>query len=349
VTAQPKDAFLDRVLSIEERVRSLHDSIAFSDSNRELAEMEAQITDLPASIREIRTRGYVFKNYLERKADVLEKELAELRPRITQSIDEYHRDLSQEAGALSQRIVGLRYSRSETALAATESAISSLESRVQAAKGSVESMYAQLKENAEQTADQVKEISWALDQIDKATFSLYPSEGLISASEAQWLTNDDEGPKGILFLTDERVLFEQQEEIATKKRLFITTERQKIQELKWQAALGLLELAKASERGGRFLGIGKKELLELEFAEDAKIGNVLLRMKTDSDAWQALIGRAKSQDIAGERTVQKDQTLVEAARAAPTKCTNCGATITQAVVKGMTEIKCEYCGAVMRI
>jgi hypothetical protein len=150
-------------------------------------------------------------------------------------------------------------------------------------------------------------------------------------------------------VTDERVLFEQKEEIVTKKKLFIPTEKQKIQELKWEVALGQLESAKAIERGGRILGIGKKELLELKFAEGAKIGNALLRLETDSDAWQVLVGRAKSGDIAGERTVEKDKAVVEAARMAPTKCTTCGATIAQPVVKGMMQIKCEYCGAVIRL
>jgi DNA-directed RNA polymerase subunit RPC12/RpoP len=41
--------------------------------------------------------------------------------------------------------------------------------------------------------------------------------------------------------------------------------------------------------------------------------------------------------------------VVQAARAAPTKCSVCGATITQVVVKGMTEIKCEYCGNIIRL
>jgi hypothetical protein len=34
---------------------------------------------------------------------------------------------------------------------------------------------------------------------------------------------------------------------------------------------------------------------------------------------------------------------------APTKCPNCGGTITQAVVRGQSEIKCEFCGSVIRL
>jgi hypothetical protein len=150
-------------------------------------------------------------------------------------------------------------------------------------------------------------------------------------------------------LTDERVLFEQKEEIATKKVLFIATEKQKVQELKWEAALSQIESVKAGEKGGAILGIGKKELLEFRFGSNVKVRDALLRLEADSDTWQALIGRVKSGDMAGERTMPKEKAAVEAARTAPTKCNVCGATITQAIVKGMTEIKCEYCGTVIRL
>ena len=50
------------------------------------------------------------------------------------------------------------------------------------------------------------------------------------------------------------MLFEQKEEIATKKMLFITTAKEKVQELKWQAAIGQVVEAKASEEGGGLSG-----------------------------------------------------------------------------------------------
>ena len=79
------------------------------------------------------------------------------------------------------------------------------------------------------------------------------------------------------------------------------------------------------------------------------IRSVQVRLEADSDAWQASIGRVKSGDIAAERAVPRDQAAAEAVKAAPTKCGTCGAAISQAVVRGMQEIKCEYCGAVTRL
>ncbi len=349
MSAEATDAFLTRVKSIEDRAKPLYGNTAFGEVNSKLSTVEAQIHELPASIQQVRSRGYVFKNYLERKAEVLSQQWVDVKLRVATAMGDHSNQLRPQTYLLERRIQSLRSNRSEPELVGVDSAISDLQSRIEAATNSLEGMYRPLAENVHQTMDQVKEISWVLDQTDSATFRLYPSEGVVSAVKAQWLTSEDEGPKGILYLTDERLLFEQNEEIATKKTLFITTQKQKIQELKWEAALGEVESVKASERGGRILGIGKKELLEFEFAPGAPVHSMVLRLEADSDNWQALIGHARSGEIAGERTIQKEKAAIEAARSAPTKCTTCGARITQPVVKGMNEIKCEYCGALMRL
>jgi hypothetical protein len=52
--------------------------------------------------------------------------------------------------------------------------------------------------------------------------------GVVSLQGSKGSPDD---PKGILYLTDQRLIFEQKQEIATKKFLFITTEKQKVQKL----------------------------------------------------------------------------------------------------------------------
>jgi hypothetical protein len=158
---------------------------------------------------------------------------------------------------------------------------------------------------------------------------------------------DDEGPKGIFYLTDERVLFEQKEEVATKKVLFVTTEKQKVQELRFETAIGNVEEMQATDKGT----LRHKELLELNFGGDASVRRVNLRLLggADSEDWQGFIGRVVSGDIAQERVTPKDKEVVEAARSAPTECPTCGAKFSQTIVRGMQEIACEYCGAVVRL
>jgi hypothetical protein len=349
MSTEPADEYLGKVASLESRLQSLYDDVRLNNVNDDLGQVDAWLHDLPAAIQQVRSRGYVFKNYLEKKAQVMAGQWDELRPRVTADLSGHAAELSIEADGARWHVSSLRETRDESRLASAESAVADLESRIGAARRALEGTYGPLKENTRQSTDQVKEIVWTLDQVDGATFKLYPGEGVISAVKAQWMTSEKEGSKGILYLTEERVLFEQKEEIATKKVLFIATEKQKVQGLKWESPLSQIESAQASEKGGAILGIGKKEILEFDFGSSVRVRSAILRLEADSDTWQALIGRVKSGDIAGERTVPKDKAAVEAARAAPTKCNVCGATITQPVVKGMTEVKCEYCGTVIRL
>jgi hypothetical protein len=343
------DPYITKLEAAESDLRSVQDDVALASIHDAVSELDAQIRDLPGTIQQLRSRGYVFKKYLENKSDVLTGQWAEIRWRTTAAIEENSRQLRSDADRVQARMGNLRSIRNESEVGDIQAAIDGLESRVSAAQSAIGAMYTPVRDNVSQTLSQIKDATWALDQVDGASFKLYPGESVVSAVKGQWMTSEKEGPKGILFLTEDRVLFEQREEIATKKVFFITTEKQKVQELKWQAAMGQIVAVKASEQGGGFLGIGKKEVLGLEFDQRVPIRNVSLRLEADSDAWQASIGRVKSGDIAAERTAPRDQAVAAAVKAAPTKCATCGAAITQAVVRGMQEIKCEYCGAVTRL
>ena len=349
MTAEPKDIYLEKLTSLENRYRSLMDDVAFSSINGDLGRIDAMLRELPELVKQARSRGYAFKNYLEGKANVLAQQWPPLRSSTAQSVENQSRELRYEANALGQRVAPLRSYRNEYELPSVESAVNNFESRVRAADMSLKGLYRPFHDNLAQAVEQVKGVLWTLDQVDAATFRLFPTEALVGAIRAQWMTSEKEGPKGILFLTDSRLLFEQKEEIATKKILFIATEKQKVQGLKWAVALGQIEFAQAAEKGGAFLGIGKKEIFELRFDHSADLAGALLRLDGDSETWNALMGRVKSGDIEGERAIAKSQAAAEALRAAPTKCPTCGATFTQPIMKGMTELRCDYCNAVVRL
>jgi hypothetical protein len=68
-----------------------------------------------------------------------------------------------------------------------------------------------------------------------------------------------------------------------------------------------------------------------------------------ADAWLKMIGRARSGDYAVDRAVEIDKAELERIRNAPRQCTNCGAGLTNTILRGQTEIACEYCGNVIRI
>jgi len=330
---------------LQYQLGELQETLLLTDVHNDMGDIETALSLLPAEIEELRTRGYVFRSFLERKVDVLTKQWEETHDRVSREVSRRVRELEREAdeaeSALRQAMSG-RASQ----VARAETAISTLERKVEAAQSAIRAMYETLRQNVNQTRSQVEEIRWLLDQIDEASFQLYPAEDPVAACRAQYMETKKEGPKGVLYLTDERLIFEQKEEKATKKVLFITTEKEKIQQLIFAVPIGQVEEVKASDKG--FLG--RKEMLELRFAPEADLSGATLRLHgVENEEWAGLIGRVKSGEIAKERTRPKEEAVVEAARAAPTKCPTCGATLDVEIVRGMREITCEYCGTVIRL
>ncbi len=335
-----------KLQSLQSDLSSLQNSLLLTDVQNDLGNIETTLSLLPAEIEQLRTRGYVFRSFLENKVNVLKQQWVTTRGRVNSEITRRVQELEQEADVAGNALRSAAGGQAAQ-VARAESAINMLESKVSAAQSATRALYDTLKQNVDQTRQQVEQVRWTLDQVDEAGFQLHPAEDVVAACRAQYLEQGQkDGPEGVLYLTDERLLFERKEEVATKKVLFITTEKQKVQELIFEVPVGQIDEAKTSQKG--FLG--HKEMLELAFAPEARLSGAMLRLlNADNEEWAGLIGRVKSGEIAKERTKPKDEAAVEAARAVPTKCPTCGGTISAEVVRGMREITCEYCGSVIRL
>jgi hypothetical protein len=104
------------------------------------------------------------------------------------------------------------------------SAVEDLESKVNAAEGAIQGMYDSLQDDVYKMGRTLGKVEKALDELDEATFSPIATESVIMAVEAVMVEGskeDKKDPKGILFLTDQRLLFEQKQEIATNLIILI--------------------------------------------------------------------------------------------------------------------------------
>jgi hypothetical protein len=310
-----------------------------------MEDLQTKLSLLLPAIEKLRSRGYVFRSFLERKIGVLEEQWEKTRARVYREVSQRTRELEHESEE-SESALRLAMRGGSTQVARAEASIEALERKVEAAQASIRAMYGTLQQNVNQTQSQVEEIKWLLDQLDEASFQLYPAEDPVAACKAQFMETKKDGPKGVLYLTDERLIFEQKEKKATKKVLFVATEKEELQELILALPVGQIEEMEASQKG--FLG--GKEMLELLFAPEADLSGATLRLiGADNEDWAGLIGRVRSGEIAGERVRPKDEATLESARTAPTTCPTCGAALDVEIVRGMREITCQYCGTVIRL
>ncbi len=336
---------------LQRRVDSLQSEVHLTRLRDQAEDLSTTAGGLIETVKELRARGYPFEKALDGKAADLERQWRALRPRVLKEIDRQASDLERNLGRVENR---LRRSTARTrrrkapqaALEQAEAAVDTLEEKVRSAERSIEGMYDTFQTEVNELAGHLTSVDWMLDQVAEAKFQLLPTEAGIMAVKARWQREGEDEPEGILYLTDQRLLFEQKQDIATKKVLFFTTEKEKVQQLLLEAPVVQIENAEATKRGV----LGHEDHIDITFGSGGPVAAAHFHLDgQDSNEWQGLIGRVKAGDFDQDRAVELDEEAVQKARAAPSKCPSCGALISQPVLRGMDSLKCEYCGYVIRL
>jgi len=334
---------LDR-LRADVRLTGIRDSVE---------DLQTTVQGLDRRIRALREKGYAFEKELEERAQDFEQDWAELAPDIETQISRESRNLELTMRPLEREAADLIGSTdsSSTLLPKVKSLASRLEGlrdQAQAAERSIRGMYDRFQNEINQTINHLKDLEWTLTELTEASFELLATESVIMAVKAAWARGgkkDKDNPEGVLYLTDQRLLFEQKEKVATKKVLFIATEKELVQELLWEVPVELIQEIKSS--GAGFLKRG--DYLEMSFDSRADLDNAQVRIWQPGEIWVSLINRAKAREFDQTRAIALDQEVVEKVQQAPTQCESCGGAIDQVVLRGMDTITCEYCGTVIRL
>lgn len=353
-TVEPGEQLKREIDSIGRAINSLHAKVRLAELRDAVEDLQTNIANLPNKVRDLRVLGYPFEKGLEEQVSDLAQQWASLQPMVLAQIEQQTIALELALRPVEEqfrRLIGLPVASPEVSLhvAQTKAAISSLESKVSAAQGQIRGMYDALERQVGEFHRHLQRVDWTLKQLAEASFPLLATEAGIMAVKATWIKGEKEDkndPQGILYLTDQRLLFEQKQEIATKKVLFIAREKEKVQKLLFEVPLAWIEDVKASKRG--FLG--HEDHLEFTLAPNAPALTAHFHIDgQDCNTWQSLVGRAKAGEFDQDRAVPLDQTVVEKVKSAPTACPHCGAAITTQVLRGMDSIRCEYCGKVIRL
>jgi hypothetical protein len=304
-------------------------------------------------VTSLRQKGYVFERKLEEQAASHASQWKALHPGILQQINLQAASLQSAIRPLETQMTQLT-AASRNPLAAKPllntltSQVDMLESKIKAAEDTIRGSYNQLASQVDQFNRHLDEIDYLLTNLGEASFQLLPTEGGVAAVKAVWCRSGKEhkdDPEGNLFLTDQRLLFEQKQEVATKKVLFIATEKQKIQSLQWEAPVAMLDQVSTSKQGL----LKNEDHIEIRMKPGAPFDSAHLHIWRDCEAWQALLHRARDKDFDKDRAIAIDQAEVDKVRAAPTQCSACGAVMKAVILRGQDSVKCEYCGAVTRL
>lgn len=337
--------------SLSSELSSLAEGVSFNTHRKAIADLDKGLDELAGQVEQIRTRGYSYKGFLERKVETLQAKWSETGPIVRQQIEAAQAELKPLYDNLSRQHsnVSRLGAGAQGQVRALQTSTNDLKARVGAADQALRSTYDSLRQTYQQTRKQIDEVVGLLDQLDRSSFDLLASENPIQGVKAKWWRDGkNQGPEGILYLTDQRLLFEQKEKVATRKVLFIATESETKQELAFQVPVGAISACKATSQGL----MGHEDHLDFDFSSGDFVNAHFHISGQSSEDWAALVKRVLNGEIERERVQLEGMASAtpseEAASLAPTRCDSCGAPVNAAVTRGQRQITCEFCGNVMR-
>ncbi|HTX93047.1 MAG TPA: hypothetical protein VMC09_17675 [Anaerolineales bacterium] len=339
--------------SLQSRVNDLQEHVRLTDIRNAVGDLQTTATGMSQRLAGLRTRGYVFEKDLEGTAKSLADSWAALYPNIQMQINTQSTNMQNALRPIELQLphlAGLANNpgAAQSLLHTLQSSAVSLEGDVSAAEKAIQGMYSQFQAQVAAVVRHLDDVDYLLKQLAEASFQLMPTEAGIAAVKAVWCKSGKEqkdDPEGVLYLTDQRLLFEQKEEVATKKVLGIATEKQKVQKLQVETPVSLAEKVDTSKQGL----LKNEDHIEVHFGSGAPFELAHFHIWQDMAAWQALINRARTKDFDAGRAVALDQAAVDKVKAAPAQCPSCGGNITKPVLRGQDSITCEFCGFVIRL
>ncbi len=343
----------NEIQSLQSTLGDLQSSVRLTDIRDRVEDLGSTVSGLDRRIESLREAGYAFEKEMEGQAKDLEKEWNKIAPGLEREIESESTSLEEAIRPLESQLSMLAGDRGmpktlSSRVKRLQSQVKSLEGRVEAAEENIRGGYDQFSSGVDQLKSQLYKLEWMMTEISEASFEMLATESGIMAVKAVWAKEGKQtksDPEGVLFLTDQRIIFEQKEKVATKKVLFVTTKKKLVQETLWQIPVVLVEDVKPRKEG--FLN--KDDYIELTFASGAPFDLLHLHIWQRGDEWQALIQRAKAREFDDNRTIPIDEKVAERVKNAPAKCPSCNGAVTQPILRGMESINCEYCGDVIRL
>jgi predicted nucleic acid-binding Zn-ribbon protein len=324
------------LLSIQNEVNELQDEMMLQDVQDDLAELETEVGALARDLVDLRARGYAVEKSLEADIQILVAQWDQVKSRVESTIEYQIKTLSEQMMSIQENLTNLmgmstNLSAARPHFIRLKSAIASAEAQAEAAEDTVLDLYDEFADEVESLSAHFDWVDWMLDALSTASFQLLATESGVAATEAIWERPSLEPENGILYLTDQRLLWEDR----------IGEFELKI-DMPIQQVTDVIEI---SDDDAEF------DVISATFdSPSAPVPTAKFQLALPvAEEWLQMIGRARSGGYIEDRAVELDKSELERVRNAPGQCPNCGAAITSPVLRGQNEIICEYCGVATRI
>jgi predicted nucleic acid-binding Zn-ribbon protein len=323
------------IIALQNEVNELQDEMMLKGIREELADLENDVRALERDLAGVRSDGYNIESELEADVAILAAQWDRVKTNAETTIEQQTALLSEQMTSIQNLLAKLAAKSSDLAGARPlymqiKSAIASAEAQADAADATVLAQYDEYADEVEALGAHLDWIVWMLEALSTASFRLLATESGVAAVEAIWEVPSLEPENGILYLTDQRLLWEDR---VGDYELKIDVPLQQVADVK-------IEVDEEID----------VEFLEVTFNSGAPVPVARFQFSQPVvDEWLQMIGRARSGDYARDRAVPLEPAELEKVRNAPQQCPNCGAALTAPILRGQAQVICEYCGVVTRL
>lgn len=264
---------------LESKLKSLKEEVEKFEDVMNPATFKQEVAKLQETLKSVRERGYKHEQELEKNVDKLYGILSERGSKLYQLMkDESQRLLGElkEATAMVSASA-----EKESFLARAEEEIADLQRKVSASKETMMNYLNPFDDDKRSLQSALYVIQQTLGLRDEASFSFNAGENVIIADKAEWVATGKgkDDPDGVVFLTDQRLCFEQKETTGKFLGMF---GGDKQHGLKWEFALDQIASVTSENKG--FLG--NKDMVTIALKPGAAHSEIVLEIKSaDNKVW----------------------------------------------------------------
>lgn len=320
------------VLALQSEVNSLQDEIMLSSARAELSDLENEVRTLERDLGDVRAKGYSIESDLEAEVTILAAQWDRIKSNAEKMIDTQSGLLGAQMEDIRSRlarVMGMtdQLQAAQPLYMQLKSTIASANAQAEAALDSVVAQYDQYADEVESLHAHLAWVDWMLSALATASFSLRATENGVAATEAVFLHPGWEPENGILFLSDQRLIWE---------------DRVETYEVKFEAPVQEILEVKTNLEGG-------VDHIQFKLGANSPTATAKFRLSLPvGEEWLTMVGRARTGGYAQDQVSRLSEEELERIRSAPQSCSNCGAAYTAPILRGQIELVCEYCGVVTR-
>ncbi|HSM25994.1 MAG TPA: hypothetical protein VK856_14115 [Anaerolineaceae bacterium] len=350
----PAEQLKREIASMQREVNDLHKKVNLSTIVDRIEDINTKVNAFSKRVSELRKKNYIFDTTLEKNAFEFVKKWqpthTNIRIKINQEINSLKGDIKPiEAQLVKVSSISTNIPIANRTLKTLDVLVKNLSEKVSASERMLRGMYDSFDRELNLFNKHLTNIEWSVKEFETSNIKLYAQEFLIMGVKCVWTRDgkkDKDDPEGALFLTDQRLIFEQRQEIATKKILFFTKERELKQEVLVEIPIGLVESIQTAKQGI----FKNQDYLDFTCASGAQYNQAQFHIQNQNcEDWKALINRVQAGDYDKNRTQELDQDVLEKIKNAPSICPQCGASINVQIIRGMEQFSCEFCGAIIKL